>query len=144
VGKPGHFRSSLTLVVLACAVSHIALGLAPTVLAFTAAYAVASLARGAMLPATNTVIAASVPPERRGTVFGVAAGVQAFAFIIGPMSAALFATFSLDLGFVALGVALLLTAAITFAGLREPDLRSSARRPEEPEGREPATSRASA
>lgn len=141
VGRPGHFRWSLTAVVVVCALSHIALGLAPTLLVFTAAYGVASLARGAMLPATNTVIAASVPPERRGAVFGIAAGVQALAFIVGPMSAALFATFSLDLGFVVLGLALLATAALTLSGLREPELQPGAR---PSESREPAPRQAPA
>ena len=122
VGRPGQFRVSLTIVIAICAIAHVALGLAPTVLVFTAGYAVASLARGAMLPATNTIIAASVPPERRGTAFGIAAAVQALAFIVGPMSAALFATVSLSLGFVALGALLTVTAVVTFARLREPRL----------------------
>jgi MFS transporter, DHA1 family, multidrug resistance protein len=122
VGRPGQFRVSLAVVVIVAALSHVALGLAPTVIAFIAAYGVASLARGAMLPATNTVIAMSVPPERRGTAFGIAAAVQASAFIVGPMSAALFATISLSLGFIVLGAVLAITAAITFLALREPDL----------------------
>jgi MFS family permease len=122
VGRPGQFRASLTAVLAIAAVSHIALGLAPTVTLFIAAYGVASLARGAMLPATNTVIAASVPTERRGTAFGIASAVQASAFIVGPMSAALFATVSLSLGFVVLGLVLGATAIVTFVALREPDL----------------------
>lgn len=141
VGRPGQFRVSLTAVVVVCAVSHVALGLAPTVIAFIGAYGVASLARGAMLPATNTVIAASVPPERRGTAFGIAAAVQASAFIVGPMSAALFASVSLSLGFIALGFVLGVTAVITFLALQEPDLGP---RSQPAEGAERSASRAHA
>jgi DHA1 family multidrug resistance protein-like MFS transporter len=133
VGRPGQFRVSLTVVVAVCALSHIVLGLAPTVLLFITAYGVASLARGAMLPATNTVIAASVPPERRGTAFGIASAVQASAFIVGPMSAALFATVSLSLGFVVLGLVLGVTSIITYAALREPELTSQTPIEEEPQ-----------
>lgn len=133
VGRPGQFRLSLTAVVAVCAISHVALGLAPTVLLFIIAYGVASLARGAMLPATNTIIAASVPPERRGTAFGIASAVQASAFIVGPMSAALFATVSLSLGFIVLGLVLGATAIVTFVALREPDLTAQRSRAEERE-----------
>ena len=122
VGRPGQFRLSLTAVIGLCAVAHIALGVAGSVAFFIVAYGVASMIRGAMLPATNTVIAASVPVERRGTAFGIAAAAQALAFIVGPMSAAAFALVSVWLGFIALGVVLALIAAVTFVALREPDL----------------------
>jgi MFS family permease len=141
VGRPGQFRLSLTLVVLVTAVAHIALGVAGSVAVFIAAYGVASLARGALLPATNTVIAASVPVERRGTAFGIAAAAQALAFIVGPMSAAAFALVSLSLGFVVLGVVLAAIGALTFVALREPDLSQAPRATEE---RERAPSRAPA
>jgi len=141
VGRPGEFRLSLTVVVLACAAAHIALGLAGSVAVFIAAYGAASLARGAMLPATNTVIAAAVPPERRGTAFGIASSVQALAFIVGPMSAAAFSLVSLSLGFVALGVPLAAIAAVVFLALREPDVSERRRTVEESE---PAPSRAPA
>jgi MFS family permease len=123
---------SLTVVVAVCALSHIALGRAPTMLLFITTYGVASLARGAMLPATNTIIAASVPRERRDTAFGIASAVQAGAFIVGPMRAALLATVSLSLGFVVLGLALGATAVITFIALREPDLTPRTAEVEEP------------
>jgi DHA1 family multidrug resistance protein-like MFS transporter len=140
IGRPGHLRGSLALVIGVCALAHVALGLAGSVALFIAAYGVASLARGALLPATNTIIATSVPPERRGTAFGLAAAAQATAFIVGPMAAALFATISLALGFIALGLLLAAIGAVTFVALREPRLEAGARQPDEREARrrEPA------
>jgi MFS family permease len=61
------------------------------------------------MPATNTLIAESVEPARRGTAFGLASSAQAVAFMAGPMGAAAFATVSLPVGF--------LFCAVAFAGL---------------------------
>jgi MFS family permease len=73
-----------------------------------------------MMPATNTMIALNVSRERRGTAFGIASAAQAAAFMVGPMSAAMFATVSLKAGFATLSVLLLALAALVgFAG-REP------------------------
>jgi hypothetical protein len=63
-----------------------------------------------------------VTRSRRGTGFGIAGTAQAFSFVIGPGSAALFASVSLDLGFAVVAgifIALGLTLA---AAVRERDL----------------------
>ncbi len=73
-----------------------------------------------MLPATNTVIAAAVPFERRGAAFGLASSVQALAFVVGPLGAAYFAGVSLAAGFLALGGMVALVGAVTALALREP------------------------
>jgi DHA1 family multidrug resistance protein-like MFS transporter len=146
VGRPGQVRLSLALVTALAAVAHVMLGLSSTVIFFTVWFALTSLAQGAMLPATNTVIAAAVPYERRGTAFGIASSVQALAFIVGPWGAALFAAVSLDLGFILLGLLLAGTALATFAILREPDLdetttvRSTESQQTQPPRREAPTS----
>jgi MFS family permease len=90
---------------------------------------VISLAQGAMMPATNTIIAASVPQDRRGTAFGIASSVQALSFIVGPMGAALFAAISFRWGFIGLGAALAATGLAIFLGLREPNLTGRASAP---------------
>jgi MFS transporter, DHA1 family, multidrug resistance protein len=120
--RPPRVRLSLTAVLLVTAASHLLLALAGSVLLFTAWFTVISMAQGAMIPAANTMIASSVAPAWRGTVFGVASSFQALAFIIGPMSAALFAAFSLPVGFAIVGAFLLLTAGVLATGLREPEL----------------------
>lgn len=135
VGRPGHVRLSLTLAMLAAAGAYAVLGLAGSVPLFVAGFALAQLLQGATLPATNTLIAANVPPERRGTAFGVASSVQALSFIVGPYGAALFAAVSLELGFLVLGASLAITALMTFVLLREPDL---VERVPAPPGREPS------
>ena len=121
--RPPKMRLSITAVLVMTAASHLLLSLAGSVLLFTVWFSVISIAQGALIPAANTMIAASVAPAWRGTVFGVASSFQAAAFIVGPMSAALFAAFSLPIGFAIVGAFLLLTAIVLGTGLREPELR---------------------
>ena len=87
---------------------------------FTAAFAGIALLQAAMVPATNTLIAANAPRERRGTAFGLASGVQALAFMVGPMAAAGFAAISLTLGFAVLGVLFVLLGIMIAVAVREP------------------------
>ncbi len=100
---PNRLRLVLTVVLGIAAAAHALLGLAGGAVMFIAAYGVAGLCQGAMMPAANTVIAASAPYERRGAAFGLASSVQALAFVAGPLGAAYFAHTSLSLGFVLLG-----------------------------------------
>ena len=67
---------------------------------FIAGLLVVAVANGAAMPATNALIASTVEHARRGTAFGLASSAQAIAFMVGPMSAALFAATSLALGFM--------------------------------------------
>ena len=126
LNRPGRMRPALALTIGVAAAAHVLLGLAGSVALFVIWFSVTSLARGAMMPATNTIIAASVSHERRGAAFGVASSAQALAFIIGPLGAALFAAISLKFGFIALGVMLAAGAALVLLILREPDLRDRA------------------
>ena len=81
---------------------------------------------GASMPATNALIASSVEPARRGTAFGLASSAQAIAFMVGPMSAAFFASTSLAAGFIICGALFLGFALVVGlfakppAPLREP------------------------
>jgi MFS transporter, DHA1 family, multidrug resistance protein len=122
IDRSQRMRRSVSALIAVTAIAQAAMGLATSVWLFTALFAVVMLTQGAVLPATNTIIAASVPRQRRGTAFGIASSVQALSFIIGPMGAALFAAFSLQLGFLVLSGALALTAVTVFLFLREPDL----------------------
>jgi len=67
---------------------------------FIAGLLVVAVANGAAMPATNALIASTVEHARRGTAFGLASSAQAIAFMVGPMSAALFAATSLAAGFL--------------------------------------------
>jgi DHA1 family multidrug resistance protein-like MFS transporter len=117
---PASIRTPLVAVILAAAAAHGLLGLADSATLFIVAFALTGLCQGAMLPATNTVIAAAVPYERRGAAFGLASSVQALAFVAGPLGAAYFAGVSLAVGFLALGGMLALVGAVTALALREP------------------------
>jgi DHA1 family multidrug resistance protein-like MFS transporter len=117
---PASIRTPLVAVILAAAAAHGLLGLADSATLFIVAFALTGLCQGAMLPATNTVIAAAVPYERRGAAFGLASSVQALAFVAGPLGAAYFASVSLAVGFLALGGMLALVGAVTALALREP------------------------
>ncbi len=122
---PGRLRSALAIACALTGAAHFVLPLADGVTSFVVAFAVIALLQAGMVPATNTLIASNAPRERRGTAFGLASGVQAIAFMVGPMAAAGFAAVSLDLGFVVLGALFLGLAALVVLVLAEPDLRSS-------------------
>lgn len=124
--RPGLLRLTLIVTSIGVGLAHFVLPLAPDVYVFIAALSGIALLQAAMVPAINTLIAANAPRERRGTAFGLASGVQAVAFMVGPMGAAGFAAYSLNLGFVVLGVLfVVLGVAVRFA-VREPDLDATA------------------
>lgn len=81
-----------------------------------------------MIPTTNTLLAANVPRSRRGTGFGIAGSAQAVSFVVGPAGAALFAAFSLDLGFAIIAGMLAALAGLLWLTMREPDLRPESER----------------
>jgi MFS family permease len=120
VGSPRRLRGLLPGVIAIAAIAHALLGTAGSAAGFVAAYAMAGLCQGAMVPASNTIIAAAVPNERRGAAFGLAASVQALAFVVGALGLAMFGRFSLSAGFAALGVVMAGVACATLVGLREP------------------------
>jgi MFS transporter, DHA1 family, multidrug resistance protein len=117
---PGRLRVALTAVIMLAAVASVLLGLAGSVWTFGAVYALSGLCQGAMLPATNTIIASAVPYERRGAAFGLASSVQALAFVAGPLSAAYFAAVSFRAGFLLLGIATAMVGIVMAVALREP------------------------
>ncbi len=116
----GRLRTSLIVGSIASAGAHVLLALVDAVPMFTVAFSVIALVQAMMLPATNTLIAANVPRDRRGTGFGIAGSAQAAAFLVGPMGAAVFAAVSLDLGFVLIGAVCAALALLLFLRLREP------------------------
>jgi len=115
-------RISLTIIITLQALAHIVLARSRAVPVYVLALGFIFVAQGAMIPSTNTLIAASVSPAWRGTAFGVASSFQAAAFGVGPLATAWFATFSLFAAFLAVGALFLIAAAAIFFGLEEPDL----------------------
>ncbi len=76
---------------------------------------VVAFALGMVIPVANLAVRSSVPPERQGAAFGVAASATSAAFGIGPLGGGfLAATFGFGAPFVAPGV-LLLAAALVLA-----------------------------
>jgi MFS family permease len=75
------------------------------------------------MPAVNAMIASTVEPARRGTAFGLASSAQAIAFMIGPLSAAYFASTSLGMGFVVCGALFALLALVVGLFSRVPNAR---------------------
>jgi DHA1 family multidrug resistance protein-like MFS transporter len=118
--RPGRLQYSLIVTSIGVGIGHLLLPFALGAWAFTAAFAAIALLQAAMVPATNTLIAANAPRERRGTAFGLASGVQALAFMVGPMAAAGFAAISLTLGFAVLGVMFVLLGVMIALAVREP------------------------
>lgn len=102
-------RQTLIVFSLASAAAMPALAIGQSAWLYGAGFLTFALVNAASMPATNTLIAETVEPARRGTAFGLASSAQAVAFMAGPMGAAAFATFSLPAGF--------LFCAVAFAGL---------------------------
>jgi DHA1 family multidrug resistance protein-like MFS transporter len=118
----GRLRRSLIVASILSAVAYVLLAVANIVPMFIAAFSLIALLQAMMLPATNTLIAANIPRDRRGTGFGIAGSAQAAAFLVGPMGAAAFAAASLDLGFIVIAGLFAFLAAFLFLALREPTL----------------------
>ena len=120
--RAGRMRSTLAIGSALTGITHLLLAGSGTVPLYITGFALISLLQAAMIPATNTLIAANVSRSRRGTAFGIASSAQALAFIIGPMGAALFAAISLQFGFVVIAGVFLGLALLLFVALREPNL----------------------
>lgn len=113
-------RNVLAATCVLTAAGHLLLALSDSVWLYVLAFTAASFLNASMMPATNTMIALNVSRERRGTAFGIGSAAQAIAFMVGPMSAAMFATISLKAGFVAVGVLFVALAALVAFAVREP------------------------
>jgi DHA1 family multidrug resistance protein-like MFS transporter len=122
LATPGVLVSGLVVACLLAAGSFVLLAGSGSVAAFIASFALVSLAQAALLPGTNTVIAAAVPRDQRGTVFGLVATAQALAFVVGPLTATFFAGVSFQAGFVAIGVVFLVVAGLVRRKLAEPQV----------------------
>jgi DHA1 family multidrug resistance protein-like MFS transporter len=119
----GRLRATLIIGAALSGALYVALAAADRTPMFIAVFAAIALLQATMVPASNALIAANVPRERRGTGFGIAGSAQALAFLVGPMAAAGFAAVSIDLGFVVLGGLLMALAGVLFFALREPVLK---------------------
>jgi DHA1 family multidrug resistance protein-like MFS transporter len=120
--KPGKLQRAIVVCSALSGLAMLSLALAGTVPFYIAGFALFQLVQAAMVPAANTLIAGNAPRARRGTAFGLASSAQAISFMIGPFSAAAFASISLDLGFVVLAGVLFATSVMLLFFLREPSL----------------------
>jgi DHA1 family multidrug resistance protein-like MFS transporter len=120
LARPGRFVRLIAVGMAATAAVSLVLAWAPNAVIYVGVFALISLLQAMLLPASNTLIASNAPRERRGTAFGIASSAQALAFMVGPMSAALFAAISLSFGYVVLGILFAAVAAFALFALREP------------------------
>jgi DHA1 family multidrug resistance protein-like MFS transporter len=118
--KRWRLRDILAVTCVLTAFAHLLLALASSVWLYVLAFTLASFLNASMMPATNTMIALNVSRERRGTAFGIGSSAQAIAFMVGPMGAAMFATFSLKAGFATVGGMMLALAGLVAFAVREP------------------------
>ena len=120
--RTGRLQRALVVSSALSGVAMLSLAFAGNVPFYITGFALFSLVQAAMIPAANTLIAGNAPRARRGTAFGLASSAQAISFMIGPFSAALFATVSIDLGFVVLAAVLFGLALVLLVALREPSM----------------------
>jgi MFS family permease len=113
-------RQTLIVFTVGSAAAMPALAIGGSAWVYGGGFLVFALVNAASMPATNTLIAETVEPARRGTAFGLASSAQAVAFMAGPMGAAGFAAFSLPAGFLFCGAAFLGLAALVAATGRAP------------------------
>lgn len=105
-------RGTLVALTLLSAAAAPALAIGNNEWYFVVGLLVFAVANGASMPAVNTLVASTVPSARRGTAFGLASSAQAFAFMVGPLSAAYFASTSLATGFVICGGLFVILAVV--------------------------------
>jgi DHA1 family multidrug resistance protein-like MFS transporter len=87
----------------------------------------ASFALGSVIPVANLAVRASVPAERQGEAFGIAASATSVAFGVGPLGGGLLAaSFGFGAPFLVPGV-LLLAASVALLVLTLPSMPRYAR-----------------
>jgi DHA1 family multidrug resistance protein-like MFS transporter len=118
--RSGRLAPALGASCLAGGIGFLVMAGAGTSLMYIAGFLMVAMVLSAMTPSTNTLIAANVSRDRRGTAFGVAGSAQALASFVGPAAAAVFAALSLGVGFVILAGLLLALGLLLFRALREP------------------------
>ena len=117
--RAGRMRTALVVSSLLAGLSFGLLAVEGPALVYVIGFALISLLTAAMVPATNTLIAANISRARRGTAFGIAGSAQALAFMTGPLGAGLFAVLSLGWGFTVMG-AIFLALTLLLLAVREP------------------------
>jgi DHA1 family multidrug resistance protein-like MFS transporter len=117
--KEGTRKVTMALACIVAAGGFIALAVAPGAVLYIVGFLFIAMVLSAMVPTTNTLIAATASRARRGTAFGIAGSAQAVSFMVGPTGAALFAAISLDAGFALLAGLLVFLAALIFVALKE-------------------------
>lgn len=120
VFRPGRIGLMLGISFIVVAGALLTMGFAPSVLIFGAGFLLMAFLVSAMVPVTNTLIAANVSRARRGTAFGIAASAQAVALFVGPGGGALFGAFSYDAGFAVCAGLMLAVGLFLFVSLKEP------------------------
>lgn len=117
--RPGQIPVAVGAFCAAMAAAHILIAVSPGVPLYVTWFCVIAALQGAILPATNTLIAASVGRERRGTAFGLAGSAQALAFMVGPFAATAAAAASIEGGYLLLAALFLAVAALSAKAIRE-------------------------
>jgi DHA1 family multidrug resistance protein-like MFS transporter len=105
--------------------AYVLLAFALAVPLYVTWFCVIAMVQGAVLPASNTLIAANIDRSRRGTAFGLAASAQALAFMVGPFGATAAAAISIRAGYVVLGALFVGMAMLTRLAVREPVYEAS-------------------
>lgn len=82
-------------------------------------------AMGAIMPASSALVANLVPPEKRGTAYGLTASANSIGFAAGPLTAAAVVS-TLSMRAVFLAAALVLAGIALWVGLRVPGARDEA------------------
>jgi DHA1 family multidrug resistance protein-like MFS transporter len=122
--RTGQMRATLVVSSLLAGAAFALLVVPPSAAWFIAGYALITLLQSAMVPATNTLIAANVSRARRGTAFGIAGAAQAIAFLTGPLGAVLVSATSLGLSFAVMG-AFFVGLGLLLLAVREPPTEAS-------------------
>lgn len=132
VFRAGSRRWTMGLACAVAALGFVLLLAAPNVAVYVIGFLLVAMVLSALVPVTNTLIAATASRARRGTAFGIAGSAQAMAFVVGPGGAALFAAISMDAGFGFLALFLVAVGGLVFAALKEPSGQAEAPPVEEP------------
>ncbi len=117
------YRNSVALAALLSGALYIPVAIAGNFTSFMLLLGAVGLFQGAMVPGTNALLAVRTPAGKQGSAFGLAASVQSFSLLIGPLAGGFTSgLLGMDSVYVVVGIILILTSIAAFALVSEPSL----------------------
>lgn len=128
VGQRIGYRNAVLGAAAVAGLLYIPVALADSFTAFFLFFGAVGLFQGAMVPGTNALIAASSPEGKQGSAFGLAASVQSFALLVGPLAGGATAgLLGIEAVYLVIAAVLVLASLVARPLIREPEVFAAGR-----------------